>query len=131
MTPHNPILRTLRRLRHYRGHGIHSPLVYGLVREVFMRRVQAEGDLYDTLRQAGMRPCHASEVSRVYHRLGCDRFTADGGMIHMHKGGSLYATCLPGRDRRAVQPGRCLSIDRRRYALFIFDETLPDQHFIL
>lgn len=40
------------RIRHYRGHGIHSPFAYSIVRQVFMkRRIKGESrEVYNTLR---------------------------------------------------------------------------------
>ncbi len=37
-------LSTLSRVRHYRGHGVHSPFVYALVRNVFMKRREVVGE---------------------------------------------------------------------------------------
>ena len=46
----------LARVRYFRGHGVHSPFVYDLVREVFMRRELLPGGhaLYDALLAAGV-----------------------------------------------------------------------------
>ena len=45
----------LSRVKHRRGHGVHSPFVYSLVRKVFMSKVLDESlgtVLYDSLRGA-------------------------------------------------------------------------------
>ncbi len=62
----NPLRRLrnrLSRIRHFRGHGIHSPYIYNIVREVFMRRTllaaTQELELYDKLQRVG-------EISRRY-----------------------------------------------------------------
>lgn len=46
----------LSRLRHFRGHGIHSPFVYDLVREVFSSHKQLvnECELFERLRRSGV-----------------------------------------------------------------------------
>ena len=46
----------LSRARHFRGHGVHSPFVYGLVREAFMFHRLRDGEhcLYDALRRVGI-----------------------------------------------------------------------------
>ncbi|MBQ4280087.1 MAG: hypothetical protein IJC16_09075 [Rikenellaceae bacterium] len=44
---------SLGHIRHYRGHGIHSPFMYALVRNVLMKRPRKRGDttLYESLRR--------------------------------------------------------------------------------
>lgn len=47
------LLDVIARIRHFRGHGVHSPYVYNIVREVFMRQrliVSGEFKLYDLLK---------------------------------------------------------------------------------
>ncbi len=44
MTISARIKRGLRRIRHFRGHGVHSPFVYKIVRNVFMRRTLIDPD---------------------------------------------------------------------------------------
>lgn len=45
----------LSRARYFRGHGVHSPFVYDIVREVFMRDGLLPGDrtVYEALTAAG------------------------------------------------------------------------------
>ena len=47
---------TFTRVRHYRGHGIHSPFVYSIIRHVFMKRKVTGSDkhLYNALRACGV-----------------------------------------------------------------------------
>lgn len=48
----------LSRARYFRGHGVHSPFVYDIVRSVFMRDDLLPGrrDLYEALLTAGVSP---------------------------------------------------------------------------
>ena len=39
----------VKRMRYFRGHGVHSPFVYALVRQVFMRSCFLSDDLYYTV----------------------------------------------------------------------------------
>ena len=58
----------LSRVKHRRGHGVHSPFVYSLVRKVFMSKVLDESlgtALYDSLRGVGL----AEKCARQLHNL--------------------------------------------------------------
>ena len=66
----------LARARHFRGHGVHSPFVYALVREVFMRRGFPAGDraFYEALRAAGVSARRATELQNLLHHCGYATF---------------------------------------------------------
>lgn len=58
------------RVRHARGHGIHSPFVYGLVRNALLYRRkngQAEGELYRFLRQCGVNCLRARQIQNLHN----------------------------------------------------------------
>ena len=46
----------IRRARYFRGHGVHSPYIYKIVRQVFMQRklYNPECDIYTTLEERGI-----------------------------------------------------------------------------
>ena len=56
------------RVRHFRGHGVHSPFAYRLVREVFMKRrhLHAAGPRCEALRQAHVGKHTARMAQAVY-----------------------------------------------------------------
>ncbi len=68
--------RTFTRIRHYRGHGIHSPFVYSLIREAFMKRAICGSDrsLYDALRNCGVGNHSATQLQNLHSYCGYDGF---------------------------------------------------------
>lgn len=70
----------LSRIRHFRGHGVHSPFVYSLVRKVFMRRTfidNATTELYDTLITLKLPQKRAVELQNVMSILGYTTYSID------------------------------------------------------
>ena len=150
----------LSRAKHYRGHGVHSPFVYGLVRKVFMRKVLQEGTgttLYDALCKLGVSKksarqlhntlCYIEGKSYAINDVGCDLsiLLADYSTDKLPaayqdvatEGGTL-AICQPydNRERQSVvnalvEAHHSTSVDNRTYILFFFDKKLPKQHFRL
>ena len=59
-------------VRHYRGHGVHSPFVYALVRKVFMRRgvEGADQTLYADLMQRRVSRRRATQLQNLYTHCG-------------------------------------------------------------
>ena len=57
----------LSRARHFRGHGVHSPYVYDIVRKVFMqRKLQPEGQtLHDALLALDVAKRRAVEIANL------------------------------------------------------------------
>lgn len=63
-------------VRHYRGHGVHSPFVYSLVRQVFMRR-RVEGAntaLYADLVSRHVSRRRATQLQNLYTHCGYENF---------------------------------------------------------
>ena len=69
------------RLRYWRGHNIHSPFVYRLVREVLMPcpnpNIVPNATLYDTLTGHGIPPTFARRTAQLHTYLGYNSFEAD------------------------------------------------------
>ena len=67
----------LSRARYFRGHGVHSPFVYDIVREVFMRDGLLPGDrtVYEALTAAG--------ISRRRDGIFKWRIVCDLSLIHI------------------------------------------------
>ena len=148
----------LARARYYRGQGVHSPYVYDLVREVFMRRELLPGDrgLYEALLRAGVPQRRAVQLQNAAIRCGYATFgmnRAEGDLYvatcdlsgeglsalvrDAAASGSTVAVLAPYANderqalcRRIVAAHRSTSVDNRGY-LLLFNNYLPKQHFRL
>lgn len=74
------------RVKHFRGHGIHSPFAYSIVRKVFMRRSLGSGSdalLYGRLREAGLGKHYSVQLQNLHDYCGCDKciFAADSDAV--------------------------------------------------
>ena len=143
------------RVRHFRGHGVHSPFVYGLVREVFMQRRLLPGPraLYEALLAAGFPQRRAIEMQNLAIHCGYDTFSLDsaGGalcivtpratgraeaLVREAAAGGATAVLFTAdvtrawreQCRRIVAAHPSTSIDRGR-SLLLFHNHLPKQHF--
>ena len=143
--------------RDFRGHGVHSPFVYALVREVFMRRGFPAGDraFYEALRAAGVSARRAAELQNLLHHCGYATFgvncaeavelnvltremPAAETLALVHGAEERGATvCLMGPYdsqertelcRRIAEAHPSTSVDNRGY-LLLFNNHLPKQHF--
>jgi len=146
------------RARYFRGHGVHSPFVYALVREVFMRTDLLPGDrtLYETLRAGGIAQRQAVQLQNLAIHAGYDTFgvnRADAEFCIVSVGlpqselpalirdaserGATVAIMTPYADherqtlcRKIVAAHGSTSVDNRAY-LLLFNNYLPKQHFRL
>ncbi len=91
------------RIKHWRGHGIHSPFVYGLVRKVVMNDcIPKELPVSHALPE-----CDVRFLERLYAYLGYDNCIIAGESVFMHAGkgkvAEAYSTftkeVLYGKDR--------------------------------
>lgn len=148
------------RARCRRGHGVHSPFVYGFVRKVLMCRTLFEGtgaQLYDALRREGVAEACARQLhntlyyiegkSYAINDVGCDlsillgdypieKFSAAYQDAKIE--GVTLAICNPyaSRERQNVvqaliEAHTSTSVNNYAYVLFFFDEKLPKQHYRL
>ena len=148
----------LSRARYFRGHGVHSPFVYDIVREVFMRSELLPGDrsLYEALHAAGVPHRRAVQLQNLaihcgYATFGMNRADADLCIVtrdlprtetltlvrQAREGGHTVALLSPydGRERQAlcaqiVAGHGSTTVDNRGY-LLVFNNYLPKQHFRL
>lgn len=147
----------LSRVRHFRGHGVHSPFVYDLVRHVFMRGerlLPGDRTLYDSLLSLGVGSRRSAELQNLalhcgYTTFGIDRVGAS--LCLLTPGLSRRATVTmvraasssghtvvvlspySSRERQAlcnslVSAHGSTSVDNRGY-LLLFNNHLPKQHF--
>ena len=149
----------LSRVRYVRGHGVHSPFVYALVRQVFMRRELLPGDrtLYEALLAAGTPVRRAVQLQNLAIHCGYDGFgmnRAEGALCVATRALPLSETlalvagaCAAGRTvvvmepyegslrldmcRRIVAAHRSTSVDNRAYLLLFNSPSLPRQHYRL
>lgn len=148
----------LSRARYFRGHGVHSPFVYALVREVFMRRDLLPGDraLYHALTGCGVGRRRAVQLQNLaihcdYATFGLNRAGADlciatrdlsraetlalvrAAAAEGHT--AVVMAPYEGRERQAmcrqiVAAHPSTTVDNRAY-LLVFNNHLPKQHFQL
>jgi len=146
----------LSRARYFRGHGVHSPFVYDIVRSVFMRDDLLPGrrDLYEALLTAGVSRRRAVQLQNLmihcgYTTFGLNRADAEFCIATRSlsrtetlalvgdaaAAGNTVAVMSPydGRERRAmclqiVAAHRSTTVDNRGY-LLVFNNNLPKQHF--
>lgn len=146
----------LSRARYFRGHGVHSPFVYDIVRGVFMRDELLPGDrtLYEALLGEGVSVRRAVQLQNLaihcgYRTFGLNRADADFCIATRllprietlalvraaAEAGRTVALMSPydGRVRQAlcrqiVAQHASTSVDNRGY-LLIFNNHLPKQHF--
>ena len=131
----------LSRARFFRGHGVHSPFVYDVVRNVFMRDTLLPGDraLFRELLAAGVPERRAVQLQNLaihcgYATFGLNRADAEF-CIATRSLSRTVAVMSPydGRERRAmclqiVAAHRSTTVDNRGY-LLVFNNNLPKQHF--
>ncbi len=146
----------LARARYFRGHGVHSPFVYRIVREVFMRRDIMVGDraLYRALLKLGLHERQAVQLQNLSIHCGCESFginredpqlvilgpdlprTATLGMVHAAAVSRSTVVVLEpyrGVERQQlcaqiVAEHVSTTIDKWHF-LVIFNNYLPKQHF--
>lgn len=144
------------RARYFRGHGVHSPFVYTIVREVFMRRELLPGSrtLYEALLAVGVEPRRAVQLQNLFIHCGYASFALNragndfcvvtealpAGEVpalveEARRCGTTLAVLHPYADeerlrlcRRIVAGHRCTTVDNRAY-LLVFNNYLPKQHF--
>lgn len=144
------------RAPYFRGHGVHSPFVYAIVREVFMRKELMEGDrtIYDTLLDRGVSRRRAVQLQNLAIHCGFADFgydeprgdlwilseqVPDGMLLEwVARAAEQRRTVVvlnpyANRERMALCMGivlrhRSTTVDNRAY-LLVFNNHLPKQHF--
>lgn len=150
----------LRRARYFRGHGVHSPYIYDIVRKVFMKSSLQDSrtDLYDDLTKRGVSRRRAVQLQNLMSHCGYATYGIDCApdrvdMIVATLGtenDDLQKLALAAREMRATlcimapyfsavrnRACRCIvdghpstSVDNRGY-LLLFNNHLPRQRFKL
>ena len=146
----------LSRARFFRGHGVHSPFVYDVVRNVFMRDTLLPGDraLFRELLAAGVPERRAVQLQNLaihcgYATFGLNRADAEFCVATCGlprpatlalvraaaEAGHTVALMSPydGCERQAlcgqiIARHASTTVDNRGY-LLIFNNHLPKQHF--
>ncbi len=149
----------LARIKHRKGHGVHSPFVYGFVRRVLMTKTLCEEQgtaLYDSLLAAGVVEKRARELhntlcyiegqSYSLNNVECDLsiLLSDYPTERLREAyeeakreGVTLAICQPYLNRERIVEVKALigehrstTIDNRAYILF-FNNRLPKQYYRL
>ncbi len=147
------------RARYFRGHGVHSPFVYAIVRQVFMKHELSgkEHALYDTLRRCDVNERRAVQLQNLYTHCKYKSFglnrasgielgiaTPEATVEELtalaaeaRRCGTTLCILDPYADKarreccqRLILAHPSTSIDNRAY-LLLFNGDLPKQHFKL
>lgn len=149
----------LKRVRYFRGHGVHSPYVYSIVRQVFMRRtlIDDKHDIYDALTALGLSRRRATELQNLATHCNYESWAIDSieqkAMViatlatsadeleryvdEAKKGGTTLIILNPyhtaerwGVCKRVIEEHTSTTVDNRAY-LIIFNNHLPKQRYRL
>lgn len=147
------------RARYFRGHGVHSPFVYAIVRQVFMRHelIGNDHELYDTLCNCGINERRAIQLQNLYTHCDYKNFglnhatdvelsiatsqtdteTLTALAAEAQAAGTTLCILNPYADKtrrdccqQLIMAHPSTSIDNRGY-LLLFNGPLPKQHFKL
>ncbi len=150
----------LSRMKHHKGHGVHSPFVYSLVRKVFMPKSLIENSgtlLYDNLVAEGLKAKRARQLHNLLVHIEGENYSineVDGDLsillenypteqlreayAQAQNKGVTLAICQPylTRERQngikeLISMHKCTAVDNRGYIIFFFDKKLPKQHYRL
>lgn len=149
----------LKRARYFRGHGVHSPYIYSIVRQVFMHR-ELSGDsreIYDALIAKGISRRRATELQNLATHCGYESWSIDSrnesAMIilttathadelaryveYAKSAGITLVVMHPyhtaerwGACRELIEAHPSTTVDNRAYLIF-FNNHLPKQRFTL
>ena len=135
----------LSRARYFRGHGVHSPFVYNVVRQVFMRSTLAveEDALFGDMISAGVPRKRAVQLRNLaahcsYERVGLDCECEGLDMVVLTANTPTNLAIIAPyacRERNEackaiIAAHRSTTVDNRGY-LLVFNNHLPKQHFKL
>lgn len=117
------------RIRHLRGHGIHSPFVYSLMREaIIVRKVLGDGGLYGELIERGVRKKAARQLNNLHV------FCSSPGYRITEKAEPPQTDVMtiiikPFGDFERMQKNDRLVIENRFFFVIFDSARLPKQHF--
>ncbi len=149
------ILNRLLRFRYYKGHSIHSPFMYIVVRYILTNRelFNPSSTIYSAIIDLEISKRTAIEISNLAHHIGCQSLAIDGNITSSDL--TVLTTLYSDSDvRREVDRAKesgtavvilspysrkelcneilkshtCTSIDRYNYILLL-NNHLPKQHF--
>lgn len=138
------IVGSMLRIKHWRGHGVHSPFAYSLVRQVFMKRNFRTGSCqtYINLRDLKIKKRWARQIQNL------ENYCTDYKLNIIEPQSPITAEAHPDKtivcilhpraskkrfldSRNAINSHPGMSIDNRAYILLINNKNLPKQHFKL
>mgnify|MGYP003289242576 CR=1 FL=1 len=149
----------VRRARYFRGHGVHSPYVYAIVRQVFMQKrlLGEDHSLHDRLLELGVSRRRAVQLDNLMAHCGYKSCSVDEkrevDMIvatlattcdcleeyvsYAREVGATLCVMSPYKNaqrwevcRRLIEEHPSTTVDNRGYLLF-FNNHLPKQRFRL
>lgn len=84
-------------VRHWRGHGVHSPFMYGIVRNVFMnnRITGSDRSLYQALIKRGVGQKTGILLQNLYTHCQMDQYVLIGNSTYEIPNGRVFCVLLP------------------------------------
>lgn len=153
------VAEQLHRARYFRGHGVHSPYVYNIVRKVFMQSklTSPTTDLYDALMTRGVARRRCVQLQNLVAHCGYESWRIDSleacafmvctldvtveglneYVAYAREHGQTLCILSPYKSAERREACRVIvaehpstTIDNRAY-LLVFNNHLPKQKFIL
>lgn len=135
-------LKSRIRLRHFRGHGVHSPMAYALVREVFLRTRVQDVDIYHDLKSHGVKDKIAKELQALSENKKDYRleFYLTNNRLEVLSFDQSTISCILkpyasrgrySRCKQLIKLHQGMSIDRGGYILLFHDANYRKQHYKL
>lgn len=96
------LLDNFARIRHFRGHGVHSPFVYNIVRNVFMRQgliIDGDFKLYDLLKSR-VDDTVAIQLQNLATTCGYSKYVINNEVSEADLDFAIYTTTYPIESTR-------------------------------
>lgn len=98
----------IKRARYFRGHGVHSPYIYNIVRQVFMQSklITADHSIYEALLAKGVGRKRAIELQNLAYHCNYERVGIDCAIEEFCKYDMVIATTAIANEYLAIMAQR-------------------------
>ena len=118
----------LKRARYFRGHGVHSPYVYALVRQVFMRSsfIGEERTLYNDLLERGVAERRAVQLQNVMEHCRYASYRIDCPLQQIEGHDMVIATVATAAKKLAAMADKAREAGVHILAVDCVVKTAPN-----